>query len=137
MFIDRPAAEIEPSRAMPSSTKTLPGPNRPSSSKSMRMLRRGIAVLLAAFERHALDHGIDWPAGCQRQALHRLGGEPGQQMGATAIEPDIGLGAAAGLEGRDLGNLSREHVQRADLLRRVERQHDIAGADIGPDLGTD
>src|SRR5580704_11977020 len=46
MFIERPAAEIEPSLAMRSSSATLPGPSRPSWSKSMRMLRRGIACLL-------------------------------------------------------------------------------------------
>src|SRR3984893_3172822 len=42
MFIERPAAEIEPSLAMRSSSATLPGPRRPSWSKSMRILRRGI-----------------------------------------------------------------------------------------------
>src|SRR5712671_4404492 len=102
MFIDRPAAEIEPSRAMRSSSMTLPGPKRPSSSKSMRMLRRGIAALLAAFERHALDHRIDRPAGDQRQALHRLGGEARQQMGAVAIEADVGLRSAR----RNVGHLA-------------------------------
>src|SRR5260370_42629906 len=115
MFIERPAAEIEPSRAMRSSSVTLPGPSRPSSSKSMRMLRCGIAALLAAFERHALDHGIDRPAGRQRQALHRLGGQPGQQMGAAAIEPDIGLCTARCY----LGDLSSKDTERADAPRAV------------------
>src|SRR5580704_12720759 len=44
MFIERPAAEIEPSLAMRSSNATLPGPRRPSWSKSIRMLRRGIVL---------------------------------------------------------------------------------------------
>src|SRR5882724_11366499 len=152
MFIERPAAEIEPSLAMRSSSATLPGPSRPSWSKSMLMLRRGITALLryallrqtrltlrrrvapsrrvglrrvccppqrggysarsrralrallrmrlwasgwsghdlASLERHALDHGIDRPARRQRQPLHRLGGQSRRQVGAVAIQPDVG-----------------------------------------------
>src|SRR6185369_7798809 len=116
MFIDRPAAEIEPSRAMRSSSVTLPGPSRPSSSKSMRMLSCGIAVLLIPFERHALDHGIDRPTRRQRQPLHRLGREPRQQGSAAAIEAYIGLRAAR----RYVAHLAGEHVERADVLRRLQ-----------------
>src|SRR5690349_20426610 len=107
MFIDRPAAEIDPSCAMRSSSVTLPGPSRPSWSKSILMLRCGIARLLTAFERDALDHGVDRPPRRKRQALHRLGCEAGRQHGAIAIETDVSLRA----RWRDLGDLSRQHVQ--------------------------
>src|ERR1700736_2806131 len=120
MFIERPAAEIEPSLAMRSSSATLPGPSRPSWSKSMRMLRCGIAGLLTTLKRHTLDHGIDRPSRRQRQTLHRLGGEPRRQVGAVAIQPDVGLRAVGA--GRDRHDTARQDVECADLLRWPERE---------------
>src|SRR5690348_10881240 len=113
MFIDRPAAEIEPSWAIRSSRATLPGPSRPSWSKSIRMLRCGIASLLAALERDTLDHGIDRPACLQGQPLHGLLGKASHHLRAIAIHEDIRLGTS----GRHLEDSAHQHVECADLLR--------------------
>src|SRR5215211_3191570 len=82
-----------------------------------------------SLERDALDHGIDRLARRQGKPLHRLYGEPRGQRGAAAIQLDLGLRATG--SSLDRGDAAGQYVQRADLLGRLERQHDVAGTDVG------
>src|SRR5260370_21834855 len=76
MFIERPAAEIDPSLAMRSSSATLPGPSRPSWSKSMRMLRRGIVPRSSLSAAGLLDSHIASQALSARVIAGGEGGDP-------------------------------------------------------------
>jgi hypothetical protein len=67
MSIARPAAEIEPQVWMFSNSWILPGPMRPSASRSMRTLREGSGLALD-FGMEDLLSRLD-PAHCHRSLL--------------------------------------------------------------------
>src|SRR5437868_5455297 len=54
MFSTRPAAEIEPDRAISSSTATLPGPIRAPEARSSRMLSRSAGFGAGVADRFAI-----------------------------------------------------------------------------------
>ncbi len=77
-------------------------------------------------EGDAFDHRVDRTAGFEAQGFDRTAGQAGDQRLAGTIKPHLDDRSIAGA---DLRDLARQHIERAETLGRLQRDHHVAGAD--------